>query len=167
MPTANTGGAGSTDTGLGWFIIPVPAKGTGAGTFQKSGWQVVQAASAAQQTAYEAAGYLGPYSTQAEAQAHFNSAGYQTPSQVQQQTKKQQSQPPLSIPDPIDSWLRGLGGEIGSGLEAAAVAFLTDLWDVILGPLEILAGGLLLILVLVFAFKNEIMSVAPLIAMMA
>lgn len=158
---------GSPSSSLGWFIVPVPAPGTGAGTFEKSGWQVKQASSAAQQATYIASGYLGPYATQAEAQAHFNAAGYKSVQQVQQQTKQQRNQPPLSIPNPIDSWLKGLGGAIGSGLEGAAVAFLNDLWDVILGPLEILAGALLAVFVLVFAFKNEIMSVAPLIAMMA
>lgn len=152
-------------SGLGWFIVPVLAPGTGDGPFERNGWNVKQAASAAQQAAYIAAGYLGPYATQAEAQAHFNAAGYKTVNQVQQQTKTQNASGPL--PNPIDSWLKSLGGEIGSGLESAAVAFLTDLWDVILGPLEILAGALLAVFILVFAFKNEIMSLAPLIAMLA
>jgi hypothetical protein len=61
--------------------------------------------------------------------------------------------------DPAN-WLKGIGGQIGSGIEAGLVSLLKDVWDVILGPLEILMGVVLAILVLIFAFRNEIASIA-------
>lgn len=66
-----------------------------------------------------------------------------------------------SVPNPT-SWLTGLGGDIGSGIEAALVAFLKDLWAVILGPLEIIAGVALAILILLFMFRDDLASVAAL-----
>jgi len=161
LMAATPGGAGGTGSALGWFIVPVPAAGTGAGTFSKSGWIVEQASTAAIQAAWIAAGYLGPYSTQAEAQAHFQAGDYQSPAQVQKQTAAKNSAPPLTLPDPLAAWLKGLGGSIGSGLEAAGVAFLNDLWDVIIGPAEIFLGAVLALFILIFAFKNDMMSIAP------
>lgn len=71
--------------------------------------------------------------------------------------------PPLNS-NPISGWLNSLGGEIGAGLEAAAVAFLKDLWDVILGPLEIIAGVVLGIIVIAYIFKDDLIALAPVIA---
>jgi len=67
------------------------------------------------------------------------------------------------IPNPV-SWLESLGGMIASGIEAGFVALLKDLWGVIIGPLEILAGAVLGIIILVFAFKEDLAPIAGMIA---
>lgn len=66
-----------------------------------------------------------------------------------------------SVPNP-GGWLTSLGGDIGSGIEAAFVSFLKDLWAVILGPLEIIAGVALAILIVAWMFKDDLASVAML-----
>jgi hypothetical protein len=53
-----------------------------------------------------------------------------------------------------DNWLKSLGGSIGSGLEAGAVSLLKDIWDVIIGPVQIIAGILLGILIVFWAFRG-------------
>lgn len=57
-------------------------------------------------------------------------------------------------------WLSSLGGSIGAGLDAAGVAFLKDLWDVILGPLEIIAGVVLAIIMLMWIFRDDLAAIA-------
>jgi hypothetical protein len=69
---------------------------------------------------------------------------------------------PTSLPS-VGNWLNSLGGAIGSGIEGALVSFLHDLWDVILGPLEIIAGAGLAIVILLYAFKDDLGSLAMLI----
>lgn len=57
------------------------------------------------------------------------------------------------------SWLSSMGGAIGSGLDAAFTSFLTDLWDVILGPLEIIAGVVLAFIILMWIFRDDLAAV--------
>jgi hypothetical protein len=52
---------------------------------------------------------------------------------------------------PVQSLLSGLGGYIASGIESGFVSLLTDLWDVIL--------------ILVFAFREDLGSLAAVVAM--
>lgn len=52
------------------------------------------------------------------------------------------------------NWLKSLGGSIASGLEAAFVSLLKDLWDVIIGPVEIIGGIALAILIVLWAFRD-------------
>lgn len=66
-----------------------------------------------------------------------------------------------------DSWLGGLGGMIATGIESGFVALLKDLWDVILGPLEILAGAVVAFVIIAYIFKDDLAAVAPLIAALA
>lgn len=76
---------------------------------------------------------------------------------------RDQGTPAAGVPAPnslIGGWIGSLGGMIASGLEGALVAFLKDLWDVILGPIEVIAGVALAILILLFAFKDDLASVA-------
>lgn len=94
-------------------------------------------------------GWEGPYTwAEAKAKASEGIAGRATPAN------------PLTA---VNSWLNQLGGQIGSGIDAALVAFLKDLWTVILGPLEIIAGAALAVLILVYVFKDDLASVAMLI----
>lgn len=62
------------------------------------------------------------------------------------------------------SWLQGLGGDIGSGIEDALVSFLKDLWAVILGPLEIIAGVALAFVIVLFMFRDDLAAVAAVVA---
>lgn len=65
------------------------------------------------------------------------------------------------------NWLTGIGGSIASGLEQGFVSFLTDLWDVIVGPLEVIVGVVIAMFVLAIYFKDDIMAAAHLIGMAA
>jgi hypothetical protein len=56
----------------------------------------------------------------------------------------------------ISGWLSGIGGDIASGLEGGAVAFFRDLWTVIVGPLEIIAGIAILIFFMSIYFRGDI-----------
>lgn len=101
-----------------------------------------------------AAGFQGPMSYD-EAKIVANS--YR---KVTQQKNPTVEKAASAVSDPLGSWLKSAGGAIGSGIEGAFVAFLKDLWDVILGPLEVLAGVALAILILAFAFKDDLAAVA-------
>jgi hypothetical protein len=63
---------------------------------------------------------------------------------------------PGDVADAAGSWLSGIGGDIGSGIEAGAVAIFGDLWDVIEGPLLTLLGVVIIVITLSWAFKNQI-----------
>lgn len=71
-----------------------------------------------------------------------------------------------SLPN-VGGWLSGLGGFIGSGIEAGFVSFFKDLWTVLVGPLEILLGVLIALWVLVIYFKDDIMQLARMAGTMA
>lgn len=58
----------------------------------------------------------------------------------------------------LDRWLKSLGGAIGSGIEAGLVSLLKDLWNVIVGPVEVVAGIALGIIILLWAFRDDIGS---------
>jgi hypothetical protein len=64
------------------------------------------------------------------------------------------------IPEAAAGWLGSIGGMLASGIEAGLVTFFKDLWNVILGPLEILAGILLAVAVLAIYFKEDIGAAA-------
>lgn len=153
--------------GMPYFIVPTSIGRVGntpsSGPFSKSGWVIAQPKNNAQLTQWLVAGYLGPYKTMADAQARFRTGNFQTPTQVKKQTQKQQSGGPIPLPDPLGNWLRSLAGEIGSGIEGAFVALLKDLWDVILGPLEIIAGALVAFVIIAYIFKDDLAAVAPMI----
>jgi hypothetical protein len=62
------------------------------------------------------------------------------------------------------NWLSSMGGSIASGIESGFVTFLKDIWKVIVGPVEILAGIFLAGFILVYAAKDDLMKLLPLIA---
>jgi hypothetical protein len=72
----------------------------------------------------------------------------------------------LSDLNPMN-WLASIGGGIASGIESGFVNFFKDVWNVIVGPLEVLAGILIGVAVLVIYFKNDIMALASLVGMAA
>jgi hypothetical protein len=71
---------------------------------------------------------------------------------------------PGDLTDAATSWFSGIGGDIASGLEAAAVSFFGDLWNVISGPLYVIIGAIILVLTLGFAFKNQIIQIGSIAA---
>lgn len=65
------------------------------------------------------------------------------------------------------SWLSDIGGKLASGIESGVVQVLKDLWNVIVGPLEVFAGIAIAIFVFIIYFKDDIMKLAPMIMMAA
>lgn len=66
-----------------------------------------------------------------------------------------------SLPNPFSAlggWLGSLGGSIGSGLEAGFISGIKDLWDVVIGPLEVLIGGIIIVITLVMYFRSDVMN---------
>jgi hypothetical protein len=133
------GAAANPHPGNDYFVQPT------TGTIQRQ-------SNPAFQKVLEAAGFQGPMTwDQAQGVIELNKKA------------RGQGTPAAGVPGPgslVGGWIGSLGGMIASGLEGALVAFLKDLWDVILGPLEVIAGVALAILILLFAFKDDLASVA-------
>ena len=110
-----------------------------------STWSIVTANSAAEKQSLQQQGVVLWFTSKAAAQSNINAQYGAFNGQV-----------------PGSSWLTGLGGLIASGLESGFVAFLNDLWGGIIGYVEIAAGGLLALIVLIFIFRNQLASLAPL-----
>lgn len=77
----------------------------------------------------------------------------------------------LRIPQDVGAlatnWLTGIGGQVASGIEGAMVAIIGDIWNVITGPLEIIVGAIIIIIVLGWAFKNQVIQLGGLAVRMA
>lgn len=56
----------------------------------------------------------------------------------------------------ITNWISSLGGMIASGLEGGVVTLLKDIWNVVSGPLLVIAGIVIAVVVLIVYFKNDI-----------
>jgi hypothetical protein len=72
-----------------------------------------------------------------------------------------------ALPSAVENWFAGIGGQIASGFEAGIVALFKDSWDVFIGPFEVGLGIILIVVGIVFMFKDDLMQLAPLIAMAA
>jgi hypothetical protein len=69
--------------------------------------------------------------------------------------------PPIqNAADPILSWLKTTAGGIASGIEGGIVSLLKDLWDVIIGPVEIITGAVIFALGLTLLFKDDLTGIA-------
>lgn len=66
------------------------------------------------------------------------------------------------ITKPIKDFFASVAGQLAAGLEAAGLSILKDIWDVIVGPVEITAGVILLLIAFGIAFRNDIAGVAML-----
>jgi len=64
----------------------------------------------------------------------------------------------------ITSWASSQSGGIASGLSVGIENVLQDIFDVVLGALEIIAAVILLLIAFSFAFKNGLLRIAPLAA---
>jgi hypothetical protein len=71
------------------------------------------------------------------------------------------------LPSAVQSWFASVGGQIASGLEAAGIAALKDVFDVIIGPLEIIVGAVLILFALTFAFKDDLFQAAKMFGMVS
>jgi hypothetical protein len=128
-----------------WFVSPPPVGS------QSPSWLVLEATTQKQFEQYVTNGLAGPYATKQDAQ------------NVADAREKNAEKTIPDVPNPLTSWLTGLGGDIGSGIEAGFVALLQDVWNVILGPLEIIAGVLLAIVILLWIFKDDLATIGRLI----
>lgn len=104
----------------------------------------------------------GPYATKPDAQKA--AAGVSAHNKAAATAAENRPIPTILNPA---SWLSGLGGLIGSGIESGIVSMLKDLWDVIVGPVEILIGSLLAIFVLAIYFRDDIGGIMGTVAMAA
>lgn len=68
--------------------------------------------------------------------------------------------------DPFSTWLSSTAGNIASGIEAAVTAFLTDIWDVIIGPVEIIVGVIIFLMGITLLVKDDLTGIIGLVAMM-
>lgn len=53
-----------------------------------------------------------------------------------------------------------LAGDLASGIESGFLAIIKDIWDVILGPIEVILGVVIFIAALVLAMKNDLIAIA-------
>lgn len=58
------------------------------------------------------------------------------------------------------NWLSSLGGMIASGLEAGVIALLKDIWKIMVGPVEIMAGASIIFISLALAFGGDLLKLA-------
>jgi hypothetical protein len=91
----------------------------------------------------------GPYGTVAAAEKAFPQGSHgSTASSTGTPTVNATPGNPLG-------WLTGFGGDIASGLEGGIDAIISDIWNVIEGPLLVLLGLIILAAVLIIFFKND------------
>lgn len=67
----------------------------------------------------------------------------------------------------VTGFLSGAAGQLAQAVETAGVSIFKDLWDVILGPLEVFIGASLILLAIAILFKNDLMQAASMVGMVA
>jgi hypothetical protein len=157
-----------TSTSSPWWVVYTFLAGS-AHTNPTSSSQILQAPSSSVAKAnVTKQGLLvtlvtGPYKSKAAA----TSAEASQPGNTVPGGKPVSGTPDLNPLSGLNGWLQSLGGMIASGLEQGLVSFLGDLWTVIAGPLEVIAGVIIGLFVLLVYFKNDIGSIAGTVAMLA
>lgn len=63
--------------------------------------------------------------------------------------------------NPVNSWVQSVAANIGSGIESGVVALLKDLWDVIIGPAEVVVGVILILIAIGIALRGDVIGVLP------
>ena len=94
---------------------------------------------------------LGPFQSQEQA----NAAG-------SAQISKENTGKPKGL-SPVSWFQQATGGILAGALEQGFVQILKDIWQVIVGPLEVIAGVIIAIVVLAMYFKNDVGAVAAMI----
>ena len=67
-----------------------------------------------------------------------------------------------ALEEKAESWLSSTAGDIASGLEFGIDAMLGDLWQVIAGPLEIIVGVIVIVIVIGWALRGDLLAFASL-----
>lgn len=67
----------------------------------------------------------------------------------------------------ITGWLSSAAGHVASAIESGFLAVFKDLWDVIIGPVEVTVGIILILIAIVIAVKNDLAQVAMAFGMIA
>lgn len=63
---------------------------------------------------------------------------------------------------PITDFIQSLAGQLAAGIESGLVAIFKDLWDVLVGPLELIAGALIAVVAFGLLFRNDVVgAIAP------
>jgi len=133
--TPSASGAGRQQQ---WWVVP-KQMATGRGNVQ----QFV----AVQSSAKPSNSIAGPFPSAAAAQKWITSHNAQVPNPVN------------AIQKGVTGWLSGLGGQLASGLEAGLMQSLNDLWNVIVGPVEIIIGVVIAIITIGWFLKDDILAV--------
>lgn len=70
----------------------------------------------------------------------------------------------LNTNNPIVSAVSGffsdIEGKIATGIETGIIAIFKDLWDVVVGPAEVIVGAILIIMAIFLTFKDDLGQVA-------
>jgi hypothetical protein len=61
------------------------------------------------------------------------------------------------VTKPITDWFSSLAGQIASAIEGGFIAIFKDLFDVIVGPLELIAGAFILLIAVFLAMKGDML----------
>lgn len=151
------------------YYVPigkVPTTGTAASLFTIiRAVNASTATSTATQQGYAVTSVSGPYKTRADAVKAAGTSSSGAAGRSGTSNVKASGGADISL-----NWLTSLGGMIASGLEQGFVSLLGDLWNVIVGPLEVAIGVVIIVFTFIFFFKDDLISlgatIAP-IAMMA
>lgn len=68
---------------------------------------------------------------------------------------------------PLSSWLSSAAGQLATAIESGFLAIIKDWWDTVLGPVEVFAGAVIIVIALFLMFKDDLMSAAAMFGMMA
>jgi len=71
-----------------------------------------------------------------------------------------------TIANAITGWFTSTAGSIATAIESGFLSIFKDLWDVIIGPLEVIVGAILIIMAIVFLTKDDLAQVATAFAML-
>lgn len=144
----------TASTASQWWILITASSTAG------SGWRIISGPASTIKAKYNGA-VKGPYTSE--------DAANKAAQQLQGQGIIGTSPPPGTnlIGADVTNWMKGLGGSLASGIEGGVITTLKDLWNVIVGPLEVFAGIAIAIFVFIIYFKDDIMKLAPMIAMAA
>jgi hypothetical protein len=67
----------------------------------------------------------------------------------------------------VSNWFGSIAGQLASAFEAGFLAVVKDLWDVVVGPLEIIVGVFFFLFGLIFAIKDDMIGIATVAAIAA
>ena len=67
----------------------------------------------------------------------------------------------------VQGWLSSAAGQLASAIESGFLAVIKDLWDVVIGPIEVFIGAMIILFALIFLFKNDLMQAGAMIGLMA